>query len=310
MIDNKKIQNLNQDLISACICTYKRPDLLVRALDGIISQVADNKFSLEIVVVDNDGMRSAENVVRRYQQNNNDLKIIYDCEPEQNIALTRNRCIRNASGNFIAFIDDDESPVKNWLTDMYHCLKEYNSDSVLGPVLPEFPSGAPEWLKKSGLCDRPRNVTGSPITGKDLRAGNIFFQRKIFEKDDTWFDRSRGRTGGEDGEFISRQIKRGRKFIWCDEAVVFEIVPEERWHASYYLKRNFLIGTITGNKARQLKVFYFAIRPSLLLLIYFFLLLFSLLVGKHIWMKVLTKVCYNAGCVLSFLALTRSQYRQ
>jgi len=306
---NMKIeQNLQQDLISVCICTYKRPELLARALNGIISQDTDNKFSFEVIVVDNDSKRSAEAIVKMYQ-GNADQKIVYDCEPEQNIALARNRTIRSASGNFIALIDDDELPAGNWLCKMYHCLKKYHADSVLGPVLPEFPSGAPEWLKKSGLCDRPRNVTGSPITHRDLRTGNILLQRKVFEKNDIWFDPSRGRTGGEDGEFLSRQIKSGRKFVWCDEAVVFERVQEDRWDESFYLKRSFLIGTINGKKARHSREFNAIIKPSIFLLVYSFLFLFSLLFGKHAWMKVLTKVYYNAGCALSFLALARVQNR-
>lgn len=306
---NKNVSNESQVLISVCICTYKRPELLTRTLNGVISQVTDNKFLFEVVIVDNDIMRSAENVVIKYQQNN-DLKIIYDCEPEQNIAMARNRAIQNASGNFIAFIDDDEFPVEKWLNNMRNCLKEYKADIVLGPVLPEFADGTPEWLIKSGLCNRPRNTTGSPVTGRDLRTGNILLRRNIFEEDHIWFNPSRGRTGGEDGEFLLRQIKRGRKLVWCDEAIVFEKVQEDRWDASFYLKRNFLIGVLTGKKLRQSLIYNRAIKSIILLFAYSFLFIFTILFGKHIWMKVLTKIYYNVGCTLSFLKLTQVRYRQ
>lgn len=304
-----KTQDLNPDHISVCICTFKRPEMLARVLDGVLSQVPDSAFTFEIVIVDNDKMRSAEELVHKYQKSGQ-CKIIYDCEPEQGIPLARNRTIRNASGNFIATIDDDEFPTGNWLSKLYQCIKDYNADGVLGPVLPHFPADAPEWLKKSGLCDRPRNITGSPITGRDLRTGNVLFQRNVFEKDDIWFDPARGLTGGSDGEFLSRQIKRGRKFVWCDEAIVFEKVPEERWPAAFYLKRNFRIGSLAGERLRRTRSIGTATKACIILFGCSLVLPLSLLTPKHIWMKVLTKLSYNAGCLLSFLTLSSVKQRQ
>ena len=114
-------QDPKSDHISVCICTFKRPEMLAKALEGVISQVTVSEFSYEVVVVDNDSRRSAEDTVRRFQSTN-ELKIIYDCEPEQNIALARNRAIQNATGNFIAFMDDDEFPITTWLGYTKHTL--------------------------------------------------------------------------------------------------------------------------------------------------------------------------------------------
>ena len=302
-------EDSNSDHISVCICTFKRPEMLAKALDGMTSQVTDSAFSYEVVVVDNDIRRSAEDTVRRFQSTN-ELKIIYDCEPEQNIALARNRAIQNATGNFIAFMDDDEYPVKEWLVRLYHTMKEYNADGILGPVIPFFPTAAPGWLTKGSFCERRRMPTGSLISIRDARTGNILFYRSIFEKGDIWFDPGRGRTGGEDGEFLGRQMKKGRRFVWCDEALVFETVPEERWHHAFYLRKNFRIGTIAGERLRRTQSISPVTKACALLLGYSFLLPFSFLMRKHIWMKVLTKLSYNAGCLLSFFRLSVVRYRQ
>jgi glycosyltransferase involved in cell wall biosynthesis len=308
MTTNKSTE-IKPDLISVCICTLKRPDMLARVLDGVISQITDSAFTYEVVIVDNDKMRSAEELVHKYQKSGQ-CKIVYDCEPELGIPLARNRTIRNSSGNFIAIIDDDEFPAEDWLYKMYLCIKKYNVDGVLGPVLPHFPPGTPEWLKKSGLCDRPRNSTGSPIANKDFRTGNVLFQRHVFEKNAMWFDPARRLTGGSDGAFLSRQIKQGRKYVWCDEAIVFETVTEDRWPASFYLKRQFRIGSLAGERLRHLSRMNTVLKNLVLLICYSTLLPFSLLAGKHISMKVLIKIYYNAGCVLSFLQFTHVQQRQ
>lgn len=302
-------QDKKLDHISVCICTYKRPEMLARTLDGVISQIIDSAFTLEVVIVDNDIMRSAQELVHKYQENGK-YKIVYDCEPEQSISLARNRTIRNASGNLIAFIDDDEFPLENWLVKMYMSVKEFNADGVLGPVLPHFPPGAPKWLKKSGLCERPRNTTGSPARGIDLRTGNVLFQRYVFKRDEKWFDPALGLTGGSDGMFMWNQIQRGRRFFWCDEAIVFETVTEEKWPAEFYLKRNFRIGASVGKHLRHSRMISVALIRFLLLLGYSVVLPFSLFTGKCRWMKTLTRVYYYAGCLLSFLNLTHVPTRQ
>lgn len=295
--------------ISVCICTYKRPEMLAHALKGVASQITNSAFSFEVVVVDNDSKRSAEDIVMSFK-NNKALRIIYDCEPEQNIALARNRAIRNSTGNHIAFIDDDEYPEVNWLINLYNTLKKYNADGVLGPVLPFYPPGAPLWLKKSGLCNRGRNLTGSFITRKDLRTGNILLQRYLFKPKHMWFDPSRGRTGGEDGEFLSRQIRRGRQFVWCDEGVVFETVPENRWHLTFYIKKEFRIGTISGERRRLDRWLRYTTKAFILLISYSFILPFSFFARRHLWMKVLTKLSYNAGLLLSLLGISLLRFRK
>ena len=281
--------------------------MLAITLKGVVSQLTDPPFTIEIVVVDNDKMRSAEEMVQQYAEMG-PYKIIYDCEPEQSIPLARNRTIRNANGNFVATIDDDEFPSADWLSKMYRCLKAYDADGVLGPVLPHFPSGAPEWLKKSGLCDRPRNPTGSLIMPG--RTGNALFKRQIFEENDMWFDPKMALSGGSDGEFLDRQIEKDRIFVWCDEAIVFETVVEERWKAQFYLRRHFRIGALMGENNRRFVRTWAVFKNFALLSYYAALLPLFSIAGKHNSMKILTKIYYNAGSILSFFSLIHEQPKE
>jgi glycosyltransferase involved in cell wall biosynthesis len=118
---------INPDRISVCICTFRRPDMLARLLDALAEQRVDSSFSFDIVVVDNDSERSAESTVRSFQLRRN-IETLYDCEPVRNISMTRNRAIRNAAGNLIAFIDDDEAPVQGWLAELHRSRPARVSD--------------------------------------------------------------------------------------------------------------------------------------------------------------------------------------
>jgi glycosyltransferase involved in cell wall biosynthesis len=59
---------MGTEVISVCICTYKRPVLLDKLLGRLLGQETEGLFIYSIVVVDNDLSRSAEALVRYYQQ--------------------------------------------------------------------------------------------------------------------------------------------------------------------------------------------------------------------------------------------------
>jgi glycosyltransferase involved in cell wall biosynthesis len=289
------------DCISVCICTFRRPVLLARLLHAIASQERDPRFRVNVVIVDNDAERSAEPVARSFQRG--DIDMIYDVEPDRNISLARNRAIRKATGNLVAFIDDDERPVDDWLVQLYRTWKAYGVDGVLGPVIPEVPSMAPEWLRKERFAGRRRLQTGTRITQRDARTGNVLLRRSLFTDKDRWFDPALGRSGGEDSDFFRRQFQLGQVFVRCDEAIAGEILPPERWTASYHVKRYWRSGTLTGEWMREgrLPSSSPALVKNLLLLCTGLPLgLFTLLLRKHLRVRVWQKLAYCGGMVAAF----------
>src|SRR5437016_8540580 len=104
--------------ISVCICTYKRPHLLKGLLEALRGQDTKGLFTYSIVVADNDHLQSASQLVGEFTAASVS-PITYCVEPRQNIALARNKAMENATGNFVAFIDDDEFPAKSWLLALF-----------------------------------------------------------------------------------------------------------------------------------------------------------------------------------------------
>lgn len=286
--------------ITVCICTYKRPQLLSNLLSKLQEQVIENQFTYSVVVVDNDSNLSAKDTVADWQ-NKSVIQIDYYSEPEQNIALARNKAVENAKGNYIAFIDDDEFPDDKWLINLLKIQFEYKCSGVLGPVKPHYLENTPRWLIKSKLCERPLLKTGKILHWDDTRAGNVLLSGDIFTDKKYQFDPQFGRTGGEDSEFFETVIKQGYVFVWCDEAIVFEVVPPERFKQSFYLKKNLRIGGLTGEKARNWSGRYkYLVRTIASFSIYTLILPFSIIAGRHIFIKVMTKVIYCTGWLLGF----------
>jgi len=238
------------DHIGICIPTFKRPKLLRRLLFAVSRQDTGGLFFYSVHVIDNDPMRSAETTVLECARTAS-VRITYEVEPIQNIAMARNRALQSAEGNFIAFVDDDEVPGDNWLLTLYLACRQYRVDGVLGPVRPLFGLDAPLWLKESGLCDRPSHESGTVLNHLQTRTGNVLFQRRILDEVPTPFPPEKGRTGGEDIEFFRRMIARGCSFRWCAEAPVFEQVTPDRYKREYYFAKALRIGGLTGEMLRN-----------------------------------------------------------
>jgi glycosyltransferase involved in cell wall biosynthesis len=289
--------------ISVCICTYKRPGLLANLLENLKQQVTDNLLSYSIVVVDNDVNESAKTIVETFKQKSS-VNIDYFIEPEQNISLARNRAVGNATGNFIALIDDDEYPEANWLLSFYKTLMNFNADGALGPVLPYYPDGTPKWIIRSRLCELPMYKTGDVLHWGETKTGNVLLKRGILEREVKPFDPQFGRTGGEDQDFFRRMMSKGRRFVWCNEAIVNETVSPERWRKNFYVKKYLQQGGRTGELAKKwpfsLKCKGF-VKATVALSSYTLAIPFSCLGGQHVFMKCLLKNVYYISWFVGFL---------
>jgi len=292
--------------ICVCICTYKRPHLLKRLLEVLGDQETTGLFSYSIVVVDNDHLRSAQHVVSDFAAAS-PVPVSYWSEPRQNIALARNKAVENAEADFIAFIDDDEFPTKRWLANLFEACRKYQADGVLGPVVPEFESRPPQWVVKGGFFERPNYETGHRLAWKQTRTGNVLFRRQILDGNDIWF-KAEFDTGGEDVDFFRRMTEQGRSFVWCREAVVYEVVPSSRCKRSYLLKRALLRGS---NFPKHPKHRWVNIAKSLVALpLYTLILPVLAILGQHLFVKYMVKLCDHASRLLAFLGVSLATQRE
>jgi succinoglycan biosynthesis protein ExoM len=282
--------------ITVCICTFKRPDALRRLLVAVSKQVTHDLFSFNIVVVDNDQNRSAEAVCDRFRSLST-VPLDYHVEPEQNIALARNKAVANARGEYVALIDDDELPGGDWLLNLFEACSKFEVDGVLGPVLPAYERDTPAWVVKGGFYERPLHETGTILDWQETRTGNALVRKAVFAEMPEPFKSSFG-MGGEDRDFFRRVIARGCRFAWSAEAPVYEAVPLTRCTRSFMLRRALLRGTIPHFRYTDLMKSIMAIP------FYTALLPVVMWTGQHNFMKYLIKNCDHIGRVLAFCGIT------
>ena len=285
--------------LTICICTYHRPAMLERLLRGIPQQDTAGAFTCSVVVVDNDSAQSAEAVVEKCRSEDV-LDITYVVEPECNIAAARNTALAHTRGDFVVFIDDDELPAPAWLSNLLETCVTHKVAGVLGPVKPHFESEPPRWLVKGGFYQRPTHQTGFVMPWHECRTGNVLLRRDILDSSEPPFRREFG-SGGEDQDFFRRMIEKGHRFIWCDEAVTYEVVSPLRWNRRVMIHRALLRGR---NTFRHPKHRFRNLLKSIVAVPAYALALPVLFVaGHHYFMKYLVKLADHVGRLLAAVRL-------
>lgn len=285
--------------ITVCVCTFQRPQMLVRLIDKLAEQETGGQFTFSTVVTDNDPARSAQPVVLELASRLR-MQLVYSSEPRKNIALARNEALRHAYGDYVAFIDDDEFPVPDWLATMLATCRSFDAAGVLGPVRPHFEEAPPSWIVKGRFCERTEHPTGRMMDWEECRTGNVLFRRDILDPGEPPFLEAFG-TGGEDKDFFMRMTRRGHVFRWCNEGAAYETVPPDRWTRRYMLRRALLRGkNILKHPGQQVPL----LAKSLVAVpVYTLVLPFTLLLGQHVFMKYCIRFCDHAGRLLSAVGI-------
>lgn len=114
--------------VSIIIPTYKRSDMLERAINSVLNQTYDN---IELIVVDDNDSNSChrqrnESLMLNYQKYNNVHYIKH--KKNMNGSVARNTGIEFCNGDFIGFLDDDDEFVSTKIEKQVEILSEYGAN--------------------------------------------------------------------------------------------------------------------------------------------------------------------------------------
>ena len=232
--------------VSVCIATYCRPDRLAALLDDLTRQELAPD---EVVVVDNDAAGSARAVVEARRAGDCSFVLRYDVQPERNIAMTRNRTVHLAQGDWLAFVDDDERASPGWLRLLLEAATRYGAEGVLAPVEPQVPASAPAWIRRGRFYDWPHLESGALVPPSMLRFGNVLLSGALLRTEPGPFDAAFGLSTGEDGDLLLRLMAKGAKVVWCDEAIVWEPIEAKRLSLQWLLARSYSGGQDFAHKS-------------------------------------------------------------
>lgn len=233
--------------VSVVICAYTldRWDLMSRAIRSVECQAHD--------------LADGTPVVRRV-----DVIVVIDHCPElleraraewprhtvvpnhlaRGLSGARNTGVGVASGDVVAFLDDDAAADPRWLTHLVRHFDDPDVWGVGGHVEAEFISDEPGWLPDEFGWVVGCSYRGQPTTVREVRnpiGANMAFRRQAFATVGGFRD-GLGRVGKvplgcEETEFSIRVRAHGGKVLHDPDARVRHTVPPERARWRYFVRR-------------------------------------------------------------------------
>ncbi len=222
------------------IATFRRNDELTTLLPQVLREVVALGSGGSVLVVDNDPDAGAAAVVASFDG------VRYAHEPVPGITAARNRALHEAQGaGAVVFIDDDEEPVDGWLTHLVTTWRTLRCAAVVGPVVSRFASPLDPWVAAGGFFQRRRLPTGSVV--EVAATNNLLIDLATQRRLGLEFDPAYGLSGGSDTMFTRRLSLAGGSIVWCDEALVHDVVPADRMSRDWVCRRFYRMAN-TGSR--------------------------------------------------------------
>jgi glycosyltransferase involved in cell wall biosynthesis len=223
------------ELVSVAVCTRGRAQHLRRCLHSLIEL---QRAELEILIVDNappDG--ATQEVVAEFAAL--DARIRYILEPRPGLSCARNRALREARGEFLAYTDDDARVDPDWLDGVLRgfgrrpdteCVTGLVASSSLETPAERFFDERVSWSSgcEPQLYDAtPRGADSKlhPFAAGVFGTGANMSFRTDFLRRLGGFDESLGAGtatgGGEDLDIFVRVIRSGGALAYEPSALVW-----------------------------------------------------------------------------------------
>lgn len=106
--------------LTVAIPTFNGADRIPQVLNRLIDQTGIDNLIWEILIIDNNSKDHIFEVIATYQANWKDQPTLRYCvEPNQGSGFARDRAVQEAQSPLIAFLDDDNLPERNWISEAY-----------------------------------------------------------------------------------------------------------------------------------------------------------------------------------------------
>ncbi len=194
--------------ISVVVCTFNGSHTIRDCLEGIEKLRYPN---YETIVVDDGSTDGAGDIAAEY-----DVRLI--ATENQGLSMARNLGWQSATGEIVAYIDDDARPDPDWLTYLARAFLREDYAGVGGPNIP-VPDDGETASCVAGSPGGPAHVLLSDCEAEHIPGCNMAFRR-------SWLEAINGfdlqfRQAGDDVDICWRTRERGGKLGFSPAAMVW-----------------------------------------------------------------------------------------
>lgn len=242
--------NQHPESLSILIPTHNRVALLRQALQSLMELSIPEGVDVELIVCAN---ACTDDTIKLITPETKKLPFSVHCieEPVPGLSTARNRLLKEARGEILAFLDDDIWVSRGWIAAMWEVLENYPADMVTSKVDLWWQAvQKPRWLSRRAAhmlscLDHGEHVCELFSAGEAL--SNMAFRRSVL-KSVPGFRTDLGRSGrqmvaGDDTDFIARAMRAGHRMFYSPGAILLHWVAPERITRAYLGRAAAGIGT-------------------------------------------------------------------
>ena len=120
---------MENPIISVLVPCYNTSKYLAKCIESILNQTYKN---LELILLSDGSTDGSNDIMREYAQKDDRIKVIE--RENKGIAISRNELIENAKGEYLMYVDSDDTISEFMLEDMYNALKKNEADLAMCPA--------------------------------------------------------------------------------------------------------------------------------------------------------------------------------
>lgn len=188
-------------LISVLIPTYNYGKFIGKCIDSVLKQTYKN---FEIIVVDDGSTDNTKDVVSKFPE------VKYYRQENKGVSVARNKLLKAAKGEYIAFIDADDYWAETKLEKQLEYLKEHTDEDIVFSICRNFFDNEKTANdKKAQFLAQTDFLAGIPSA---LIKKEVFDKYGFFKEDMEY---------GEDSEWLMRVRLHGVKSGRIDEVLYY-----------------------------------------------------------------------------------------
>jgi cellulose synthase/poly-beta-1,6-N-acetylglucosamine synthase-like glycosyltransferase len=226
------------------------------------------KDRLEIIVVDNNSNDGTWDIIEKYE-----IRAVVEKTIQSSYAA-RNRGIKEASGEILAFTDSDCIADQNWIIEATECFKDKNVGCVAGRI---------EGYQKTNYIEKyliKQKCLSQGLTRflPYAQTANAIYRKDVLKKigifEESWIS-------GGDSDLTWRMLLRSNfKLKNCNKAIIYHVHRSNlktffkqrvTWgfgEVLLYKKYKNVYGNIDGERNREFKEFFLTLKKNLRLMVF------------------------------------------
>ena len=198
-------------MISIIIPCYNAEKTIKRCLESVISQTDKN---IEIVIINDGSIDKTDSIIKKYI---NDNRIKYYNRSNHGIGKTRNFGIKEATGEYITFLDSDDYLPNDAIDNLYKLAQKNKLDLVVSDYYVDNKNIKSEKIKSFPIT----NVKNNPnlIFDINLAPWNKLYKKELIEN--IKFEEN---LKYEDAPFVIESIIKAKKIGKLDKETYYYVV--------------------------------------------------------------------------------------